>query len=928
MCSYGQFNRSFWNTYPEMNTLKTKIVSSDDDSLRLASIHYTNIANPTFKILTLNPSGDLISSKDFSVNLSGVSGTNAYISGVFKKQGAYFLSLFTYSGSVERLSVLEFNAQTGQVLQQNNYPVDLRIGYCEAVLHNNEIIHYVVKTTGGLYRIGHPTNQLGQPVEHLVDNSITSSGTLSSIIMTRLSYQVIHFNGLELMANYSNNTMTYYSRDTPSQFTSHILGSATLGGISIQNESDTAFVVMNGYTYYRIKANHTISQTGTYSSLVSIANFHMLRDISGSYYRTVRASGNQVLIEKYNSNFQTIDQKPVPYIQIAPGLLCGNQQVFYGISDRTSADLLNDGSESTLYPVSIICFKDSLYAGDIQEYNFPITKESVLFNAGISDKLCNFSGQNYLGASWNGRQSLISTFTQIHVARLSNGDTVGKNNDPYHSQTRVGPYTTPAAYNDILESKFNRGFYVTRSMIEQHIDSVQSNSTTYIAPLGIRNWPGNGDVSLGQASKLAGFIDLNNNGIYEPYSGEYPKIYGDNCFLQISHDHPNLSHPGGVENHTYIYSFDCDTADYLKNTLFFKTKYFLRTQHLQNFSTGIYIDMDNGSFADDYSGTHVELGMIYNFNGDLYDENWGAVPGFQDTLNATGVMILKGNKKDNDGIDNPNDASPIGCTNGLGFNDGIVDNEYYTLERSFSYSASGNITDPVSIYEWNNTANGFWSDGSPQFYGGTGNYNFGTTTSFKSRYSYPGGSDTLFYGTDGVYAGFDWTELTPNGPGTTSNAAQDRRMYAYLGSTNLSIGDSLETDMVFFVVNRPTNATDSLTSILSDLFSKGTKIKEAFNQNDAACGATFDPIESDLSVSKLEEITPLFYPNPSTGLYKITGLNGQQVEITIFDIEGKLVLQKSMTESDSIDLSKISGNVFYAKMQTAKSNSTFKLIKL
>src|SRR5690606_17169753 len=96
----------------------------------------------------------------------------------------------------------------------------------------------------------------------------------------------------------------------------------------------------------------------------------------------------------------------------------------------------------------------------------------------------------------------------------------------YQGSKRLpGPLFTSVADSNMQRDKYNRSYYVTAQMIADHVGHILTyNNPHYGIPDGIRYWPGNGNVANGEAQKLADFVDHNNNGIYEPMLGEFPKI--------------------------------------------------------------------------------------------------------------------------------------------------------------------------------------------------------------------------------------------------------------------------------------------------------------------------------------------------------------------------------------------------------------------
>lgn len=96
-----------------------------------------------------------------------------------------------------------------------------------------------------------------------------------------------------------------------------------------------------------------------------------------------------------------------------------------------------------------------------------------------------------------------------------------------------GPYSTTGDYFDheYTSNNVNTIWKVKKSEIIYHIDNY--DNPNYIAPLGISDWPGNGNSNVGVAEQLAPYVDLNGNQIYEPQLGEYPCIKEIWLFIQL-----------------------------------------------------------------------------------------------------------------------------------------------------------------------------------------------------------------------------------------------------------------------------------------------------------------------------------------------------------------------------------------------------------
>ena len=214
------------------------------------------------------------------------------------------------------------------------------------------------------------------------------------------------------------------------------------------------------------------------------------------------------------------------------------------------------------------------------------------------------------------------------------------------------------------------------------------------------------------------------------------------------------------------------------------------------------------------------------------------------------------------------------------------------------------------------------------FYGGNGNILLSNTTNNKARFIFPGGSDTLFYGTGSLDPGFDWTPLQ-----TELNAANplppaDYRIYASHGSRTFFQSDTIEFDYVYLVYYDSTHASASFTEPLDGLFNKAAKIKLAYNQNAGPCGTNFNPIEEDLSVGESNILQVGVYPNPTTGLIKFSGINQIQTTAVVYDGSGR-ILKTAMiqSETDTIDLSDLQGSLFFVKIKQGQNMRTHKVIK-
>ncbi|MGB1004856.1 MAG: hypothetical protein ACPGVC_11525, partial [Salibacteraceae bacterium] len=259
-----------------------------------------------------------------------------------------------------------------------------------------------------------------------------------------------------------------------------------------------------------------------------------------------------------------------------------------------------------------------------------------------------------------------------------------KHQQPNMHTGNTGPVTI-YTHNSVLENtKWDQVWKVNKQDINRHIQDWKNIG--YIPPFSIRNWPAHGDTTVGEPFYVAPFIDQNDDGIYNPLDGDYPKIKGDQAIYFVYNDGSAIWSPNPMnsEVHVLVYAFTCkDSA--LQNTIFVDYRIINKSQNTYDSTYfGMWVDGDLGYSLDDRIQCDVDRGLYYQFNGDDFDDdNWGR-KGYGNHPAAQGIMTLKGARQDIDGIDNQFGILENQTVNGNGFGDGIIDNEHWGME-SFRY---------------------------------------------------------------------------------------------------------------------------------------------------------------------------------------------------------------------------------------------------
>ena len=352
----------------------------------------------------------------------------------------------------------------------------------------------------------------------------------------------------------------------------------------------------------------------------------------------------------------------------------------------------------------------------------------------------------FAGGLWLGG---IDPGGNLHLA----AQTYGANSGNFEFWPGPIPNNT-APTSDLCEA-FDRFFPVEKTDILAHIadwnDNGQIDGTP---PNDILGWPALGNPYFfsihgfdlpASTTHFAPFHDENQNGIYDPYDGDYPKVNGDKAVWWVFNDiggiHANSQGlPVRMEVQAMAYAYNSDSES-LKNTTFydFKTIYW-GVEPLNEFYFGLWVDPDLGCWSDDFIGSVPEENMAYVYNGDSNDEDCSGLSGYGENIPVVGIKKIRSRPSALDTM------------------------QHFSYYFNQSSGASPAQTDPSFANEFYNYLRGLWLDGTPISQGGNG-YNPGAP-------AYP-------YTFDGSEInGQPWTECTAN-----STPGDRRFLMSYDGGT-------------------------------------------------------------------------------------------------------------------------------------------------
>ncbi len=320
-------------------------------------------------------------------------------------------------------------------------------------------------------------------------------------------------------------------------------------------------------------------------------------------------------------------------------------------------------------------------------------------------QLCEFpkgSGKHvaFLGSLW------MSGLDQQNSLRVSSQMYRQNNQNDYWP----GPADDPNYTVDSVRAKaWAKIWKINRSTI----DSFRNLATHTVAntPAAIITWPakgnsyamGAGTYALTINRDMAPFIDVNNDGIYNPLAGDYPAIKGDQMLWWIENDlgpthNESLSNPLRVEVHNMAYAYL--RGGKVDNILFYEFEVVNRSmQSYSNYRLGFNADPDLGYGFDDYLvlDTPTRTGIV--FNAKTPDGN-GEPTSYGTTIPIAGITMLEqpsdqypANASIGSFISYDNDALPNGNPNG-----GM---EFHYLLNG--YNRAGTFTDYHNFYSTQST---------------------------------------------------------------------------------------------------------------------------------------------------------------------------------------------------------------------------------
>jgi hypothetical protein len=434
-------------------------------------------------------------------------------------------------------------------------------------------------------------------------------------------------------------------------------------------------------------------------------------------------------------------------------------------------------------------------------------------------------------------------------------------------------------------------------------------ANTYTPVADILSWPAIGTGN--KTRNMAPFIDVNGDGLYNPYNGDYPDIKGDQALYFIFNDKfaPHTETGGqafGVEVHTMAYAYGCSSVINGKNelayTTFYNYKIFNRSNNnYHDVYTSFWTDIDLGCYTDDYIGSSVNENLGFAYNADTYDQDCGAI-GYKAYPPAVGTTVLKGPlAPTGDGTDNDHDGS----TDETG--EECLMNIFDFYNNNIG-SFPPQTTNPSNSYDYYGYLMGQWKDSTNFTCGGN---------------AFGGSTATKFVFPQSNYAGnpcaSPWTEIT------AGNLGGDRRYMVSSGPFNLPAKSMIETEYAYvWSVDSSATSNQNIAS-LNKLITDVQKIRTFYSQPKTNCLLSINVGVNEINPN-FSEFT--LYPNPSNNSVRI--LCKKEIKsIVIIDMLGRTVRSIDHVNSNeaTFNVQDLANGVYFVSVSGVGFSGTKKLIK-
>jgi hypothetical protein len=570
----AQFKRSYYNHHKTAKLCQYFTLNEANQQFSIIRVETDSNSGLILNTSKINQFGELLSVDTFTFSSTGFTNHNLAILGVFDQgsERIVCLSFFQNSSQAMQFFTIKYNkytgAETGRITNSSIY----KRYFVKSVRHGNELVNYAIDLSGNLYRVAVDANNISSISEEPINVSTSNIGSVSYFDISRGLYlaKVLVYNGKEVLS-FAKGNKRIIVRNAANSYSEYQLSSNSAGATGLFELPNGNLFVYNSSEFFQLNNSFSIVQSQVVD--VNQYNYSEIKLLNNQFHQFCMTTSNKAFYRVFDLNFNMLSSRPHEFRQSLSMEAFWNGLVLVSNNGAIGnvCSLYNGQTTQSTVPIQVEYFTTALSDKPLNDYYFVGSTDNLQFTLGLGDQVFSYNSLDNTPLSYDSTRVMYGHY-QFYVAETTS-DTLGQDTVVNTPVFLPGPYTTAGKYSDLVEDKYIQGFYVSKEMIQNHLNALSSGVPNYVAPYGIRSWPAHGDVSLGQAANLAPFVDVNGNGFYEPYNGDYPSIYGDYCFFSITHDNPMVSKSACIETHSYKYWFDCDTSDAFQNTIFIKSIY-------------------------------------------------------------------------------------------------------------------------------------------------------------------------------------------------------------------------------------------------------------------------------------------------------------------------------------------------------------------
>ena len=439
----------------------------------------------------------------------------------------------------------------------------------------------------------------------------------------------------------------------------------------------------------------------------------------------------------------------------------------------------------------------------------------------------------------------------------------------------LDPTIRGTAFGEEYCQNFDRFWTINKAEVLSHRQDWDDNGSidNNVAD-NILEWPGQGNPEFEGINgwilpdeDMAPFVDRNDNGIYEPMSGDYPAIRGDWNIWKIINDAGNIHTESNgdkfkMELSIMFYAFESDDSTISKT---FYTDIELRNDNSTKMDSLVISLFTNHSKVDQQivfqDGVGCNPAENYSFAYGLGEDS---------SSPSHSMLIIQKILTEEEQVDKKFSHFTY-CANPAEDNPPSI------------------ITDPSSVIEYTRYMSGEWRDGSPLTFGGNG---------------YAGQTPTDFAFPD-----------NPTDPNGWSMCSEDLPKYNYRAFTSSLAGTVLPG-----AVRRFSYSTTFLTDYgvgcpdFAEMNEVSDKVEDVWDENEMVTSLINFSLDNQLKV----------FPNPFHNELDLSIDNEQIKEVEIYSITGQSILRQEHLSDSNITLEfpkEMASGLYFVKAKTENGAS-------